>query len=463
MKKILAFVMILVMLQPVTAFANSAPTHWRGSDANGIIIGEDNCPIVVEKEVLTFDIWNMPTQYHGETGIFGGDKFTAEYTLHNPTDMDITATVLFPFGKKGDYYSVDFMTNREFINNYYSVKIDGREIEKEKRYTFYPYNYEEFDILWHSGRISDGYRGDEFFNPGQKVTKYVVDCDQTGEDKILKLEWENKNDGTLLYTTHYNSGKFYDNSLTLTYHFDGDFIYYIVGTGPNRPQIGVFEENEERVYEGSGESVERLTESVEMTLEDFLTDNEYIKESFEKLDIMQADKENILADMFAYSRRGNEDRAFADHMNYYSIPEELMCWYRYEITIPAGGTVVNTVTAPLFPDVQTNREPDIYIYNYLLSPATKWRDFGNLEIVVNTPYYITESNVENFEKTETGYKSTFDTLPDGELSFTICEAEKPKVEKNYKYLIMFLPILAIPVGVAAVLIAVIIFVFKKKK
>ena len=81
----------------------------------------------------------------------------------------------------------------------------------------------------------------------------------------------------------------------------------------------------------------------------------------------------------------------------------------------------------MYPDANVRYEPPIYTYNYLLSPAKTWADFGNLDIIVNTPYYMTESGGDfSFEKTETGYQTSLDGLPEGELTFTLSEAAKPK-------------------------------------
>ncbi|MBQ3031820.1 MAG: hypothetical protein IJD29_04940, partial [Anaerotignum sp.] len=53
--------------------------------------------------------------------------------------------------------------------------------------------------------------------------------------------------------------------------------------------------------------------------------------------------------------------------------------------------------------------------------------FGKLDIVVNTPYYLTESGGDfSFEKTETWYQASLDGLPEGELEFTLSESAKPK-------------------------------------
>ena len=89
----------------------------------------------------------------------------------------------------------------------------------------------------------------------------------------------------------------------------------------------------------------------------------------------------------------------------------------------------NTVTAPLYPAIDAGYTPSIYTYTYLLSPAKTWAQFGELKIVVNTQYYMTESNQGSFSETKKGYELTLSGLPEKELIFTLSESEHPRPPK----------------------------------
>lgn len=101
----------------------------------------------------------------------------------------------------------------------------------------------------------------------------------------------------------------------------------------------------------------------------------------------------------------------------------LMQWYEYEITVGPGEHLVNTVTAPLYPDVDTGDDPSLYRYTYLLSPARTWKSFGTLEIEIRTPYRMQESSLEGFVPWKdgewTGYRLECSGLPEGELIFAL--------------------------------------------
>lgn len=87
------------------AYANSAQRHWSGTDVTGAVVTGEDCPIVVERELLTFDVQEFPEQYYPDTDSFLAytGKVTAEYTFRNPADYTVTATLVFPFGNPPHY------------------------------------------------------------------------------------------------------------------------------------------------------------------------------------------------------------------------------------------------------------------------------------------------------------------------------------------------------------------------
>ena len=142
----------------------------------------------------------------------------------------------------------------------------------------------------------------------------------------------------------------------------------------------------------------------------------------------------------------------------------LMRWYEYTLTLEPGQTLTNTVTAPLYPAIDAGYTPSIYTYSYLLSPAKTWAQFGELKIVVNTPYYMTENNQSSFSGTEKGYELTMPGLPEKELTFTLSEAEHPRPPKLS---IPFNPVFLLAGFVGFVLIGgvviAVLLILKRKK
>ena len=72
-KKITAGVLLILLLAGVCiqpAYANSAQRHWHGTDGTGAVVTGEDCPIVVDKELLTFDVQEFPEQYYPDTDSF---------------------------------------------------------------------------------------------------------------------------------------------------------------------------------------------------------------------------------------------------------------------------------------------------------------------------------------------------------------------------------------------------------
>ena len=121
-------------------------------------------------------------------------------------------------------------------------------------------------------------------------------------------------------------------------------------------------------------------------------------------------------------------------------------------------TIVNTVTAPIYPSIKGDYEPAIFEYTYLLSPANTWKEFGNLDIVINTPYYLIKNSIEGFEYKNPGYELHLTGLPEEELVFTLCSEKKAiSTRRNNQD-----PILFVMIGIL-IIIGIIVWIFKDIK
>lgn len=132
------------------------------------------------------------------------------------------------------------------------------------------------------------------------------------------------------------------------------------------------------------------------------------------------------------------------------LRDYLMRWYEYEIHLEPGERIVNTVTAPIYPSINEHYDPPVYSYTYLLSPAQTWAEFGTLDIVVNTPFCMTQSNLDGFQQNETGYACHLDGLPEGELTFDLCAEPMPAWASNggdrYQWGLLVLMFAALLIG-----------------
>ena len=447
-KALVAAITLLIML-PFTvtpSSANSAQKHWRGSDATGAVIVDGDSPIVVEHENLVFDISEFPSPhyYDEEQFLTYSGRVSAEYTFFNPSDMTVTATLAFPFGRLPDYgYSFD-----EADITAHAVEINGEVVDTELRYTLM--NSSQFDLENDLPRLSDDYLSNENFSPETTVTLYMWQINDYKADKdhravCIATDVGKENNGSYYYLA--------DQSLAHT-QGDGDFrigdwanskneIYlYVIGEPLTAlPTWTFYKDGGVKDGEEISGNVNFLGEE-KMTLLDLAMQNYDEEEGISPLDWYNA----FYCDHNASSQKYGDYPILMLDAYESGFSRQLMRWYQYDITLEPGERITNKVTAPMYSDIDMSYEPTIYSYTYLLSPATTWKSFGSLDITINTPYYLTDSSLEGFTKTENGYELHLAGLPEGELDFTLSTSENPKQDKGTGGLIMLILFVLLPIS-----------------
>ena len=466
-RKVITGIFTVLMLSTVfiqSTHANSAQRHWSGTDSTGALVKDKNCPLVVDKELLTFDVREFPKNYYNSTEEFLAytGKVTAEYTFRNPADYTVTATLVFPFGNLPHYgeYIYDSPTDKHIAvsdTEKYGVKVNGKLIKTTVRHTLKnigtPFSLDE-DMP----KLTDGYISDGFFRPdlpvwvqqysvegigaeNQAATAAFVLREDSSKTRVL---WEEKSGIATLKDGIRMSG------WTKT----GDTLtVYIFGEPPKDGIAWSLYENGACKKKIDGTITLKCSE--QMTFWDFVF-REYDNNS----GISESDWYNA---QVAFLNDGSKDWMYGGIYTEKSS-FSLMRWYEYTLTLEPGQTLTNTVTAPLYPAIDAGYTPSIYTYSYLLSPAKTWAQFGELKIVVNTPYYMTENNQSSFSGTEKGYELTMLGLPEKELTFTLSEAEHPRPPKLS---IPFNPVFLLAGFVGFVLIGgvviAVLLILKRKK
>lgn len=463
MKKMFSILLsTLLVLTPMVAFANSAQTHFRGITPTDVMVtGAEyplvvhHSPIVVEHETLTFDLQEFPLEHYAEEADYlaYGGKVTAEYTFHNPADYDVRAKLAFPFGQTPDYgYSFNPDTDQRVYApdaEKYDVLVDGKPIESTVRHTLF-YRGEEFELKDDLPKLIDGYMEDEFWKFDLPVTKYtwkISGIDEEFDAARLGFWWDGDASERKIMLMEQAGGSTAEDKLAVTRWVDnGDEIEVYVFGKPLEEEPEWFSEN--------GSEDTPFVYTLNFLGEETGTYEDYVFSEWEdNSTVLRHDWYNAVTQNL---KNCEWEHGILNRLEYAGrFPDDdLLRWYEYEIFIPAGGTITNTVTAPIYPDMNVRYEPPVYTYSYLLSPAKTWAEFGTLDIVVNTPYYMTESSSRfSFEKTETGYQASYDGLPDGELEFTLSADAYPKEINNLSDVVRMASLvcasLAIVFGIAA--------------
>lgn len=423
------FVMVMTVLLTVSCtgnvWANSAQSRWRGTDVSGAVVTEEECPLMVERERLTFDLTEFPENgydtvddYLAYTG-----NVSAQYTIYNPADYTVEARLVFPFGNVPDYGFIyeDGESVYNMDTEKYDVTVNGRPVEKKLRHTFSS-DISEFELGEELEKLSSGSEEDGFYSPDLPVTKYTyrisgIDTETYSAASAGFLVPDNR-ERTKVYLEQGSGFQLKEDEAELSVWAENgaQIELYVIGEPlEEMPEWYVCEDG------GMGKRIDgevRLTKTEKMTFRDLA-----LMSYDEGSSVMETDWYHAVIDLF---ERSELDCGVIGNEFWYEdldLSGSLMRWYEYEIVLAPGERIVNEVTAPIYPSIDGESDPAVYGYTYLLSPARTWKEFKDLEVTVNTPYYLTESSLEGFEKTEEGYSLVLDGLPQGELSFTLCEEE----------------------------------------
>ncbi|MBR3767644.1 MAG: hypothetical protein IKL10_05335 [Clostridia bacterium] len=461
---------LLISLFPVGAAANSAQTHWKGTDSAGVVVTDGDCPIIVKNEVLTFNIENFPKTYYRSEEDFNSysSSVTAQYTFYNPSEYTVTARLLFPFGERpmyayqyydenaGEYISVDDTAK-------YEITLNGEPLEKTLRYTLDrgAFNIDE-DVI----KIKDGYTDDSFYYPEMPVKCYTFEVSGIDEEEYHAAtaafdlgEFDGKTKYLLLEQSGRHTQKdgdarisaWVDNKTTLTLFVIGD-------TTAGYPEWTLYKN-------GGVEDKEKIDGTVTLIEEKDLTFSDFVFTHYDENSmISKFDWYNALVEQFNYSE--DNSGVIFDIGTNLNINGSLLRWYEYEITLEPNEEAVNCVSAPLYPEIDAGYDPAVFDYIYLLSPAKTWKNFGTLDIKINTPFYLINSGNFEFTKTDGRYSLSLERLPEEELSFRLSSGEDP--QRPPKKITDFLPIeiiimLSVTAGIILVLILVIVLIRKYKK
>lgn len=447
----------------VTARANSAQTHFSGVNAAGaVLVGES--PVVVENELLTLDVQDFPQVYAPEEFADYGGKVTAQYTFYNPSDYTVTSRLLFPFGKMPSYYPYydygdDGLPLAPDFSGY-TVTADGAEVQTRVRHSL-SFEYAEFDLERDLGYLSDGFVEDEFYRPDMTVTEYSFTAElPIDEDYSMAcgvFEVAKGSDNAVIFDS--SIGRTTERGFLVgTWLTPGETVTVCVAGEAFEPQWKVYE-NGSLKKETYGNM--RLKYANTMTLEEYILQSYDESRGASKTDFYNA----AVAYFNATSHYDGCRIALPAGRDLY---KNMMRWYEYEQTFEPEGRIVNTVTAPIYPDIDAGWSPTVYKYTYLLSPAKTWKGFGGLKIVVNTPYYMVSETPSGFTKTEGGFELNLDGLPDGELEFTLSTEPNPVPPApfiNWPLTIGLIAagVIVLLLVVAGITLAIVLGVLSKKK
>lgn len=381
--------------------ANSAIRYYEGRDSAGVLITTENSPITVEREDLTFDI---QFDEHYLNGLQIG-SVSAKYTFKNPSELTAKVNVLFPIE-----YLDRILYDPSSIDKF-GVKVDDQTVERKLRFS-YMLQDTSFSVASEFVKLQDEMIEDDFYTRDKVVHKYVYTC--TASDGYCRMYLGGLDSRSVVCGLWYSSYRQnLDGTQFVTFLMgnSNEYTFYAIGDEIDFAERVEFFSDYDCKNKVSG-SLRKIEEST-TTFEEFAL--KYYEESYgvSKVDWYNAAYWSL--------KSGSSRVAVVNHLN---VKRDLLCWFEYDMTFAPNQTIVNEVVAPMYPDIDEEHSPSVYVFNYLVSPVSTWNSFKDLNVKINTNYYLIDAN-EDFEAVDGGYRWHSDTLPDDELSFSLCASQNP--------------------------------------
>ncbi len=437
-KKLIVFSLLLLLsFCSFKISANSAQQYFYGQDQTGIF-SLDESPIVVTQEDLIFNLYDVTYPPHDSNNVI------AKYYFYNPENYSVHSRLVFPMalGQSYDYYLEDFEN--------FSITVNGEEVNKKIRYTDYFFT-NDFIIDNELKKLSDDYINDDFYSQELKIYSYDIlenNGNSIANDLYCQIVTSPKDNQKLMSDSHtYISGED-DNNLYINIHFywnNVKRIYYLGEEEPDlKDKLHFYDYKYEEELVNKNYIIEK---NEEISFIDFVLS--YYESQKERIaNISEVDYYNIIIDKM----NKTNSYCLGSTTDIFNISyTELLIWYDYEVDFAPKQTVINEVKAPIFPTVNMRMKPNTYEITYLLTPASTWKDFSNLNIYVNTNYYIISNSLTGFEKTSDGYVASYENLPQEELIFTISESANPKETNKGGFALMLMGIFGV-LGIAIIFV-----------
>lgn len=433
------------------AFANSAPVDWSGRTAVGALAETADCPLTVEREDLVFELAEFPQQNRKQDPRDYGGRVTATYRFHNPTNETVTATLAFPFGNTPYYFSFDAANDAELVNAACGVTVNGESVPKTVRYTYS--ESPDFDASADLPRIRGDVSAAAELTAETPVTLtyYAVsDLPENTDYWILaKTACPALQTGAYLFLLDENGICCSDTRFAGTdasaYTENGETLVFL-GINAEPPEATFTFDN---AYTGEplGQGRAALTGRETCTLEDYIAARRPVDSPVSETDWLHAALEML------NGRLSDEEPFDQLDLGFSALKFDLMRWYEYTLTLSPGDTLENAVTAPMYPTADRSQVPTVWSYTYYLSPAAMWADFGELAVEIRTPHTLRACSFANAEQISGGYRLRFDTLPAGELTFSLSRTGQPLTARDVLFFVGLLLVLTAPVFAVVLLLA----------
>ena len=174
MKKIRFFTLLICLVILLCSCSEGSSVErkkWEGDKVRGTALVDEECPVLLERETVTFDLPEFP--YLGrdsaEKYLSYPGRVTTEYHFYNPTDEALTVMLAFPLGVNPAYAAIEGEDAVSDLHKY-RITLNGKEVTPELRHSTHEWykTWTRLDVTYSS--IMDEFASYHFYYPEAPVT-----------------------------------------------------------------------------------------------------------------------------------------------------------------------------------------------------------------------------------------------------------------------------------------------------
>lgn len=451
MKKLICLALCAIIPGCIPVYANSAPSYWKGHPYSDVLAVQEDSPIIVEREHLTFDFTNAQAGGYGSPR----GRVLAEYRMTNPTNDTLSVQMAFPFAANlSNFFADEITVKADGTATSYEIYIDPRRLDASADDLTGSYQYEFGSI----GTISSRELKLPGFDLDSGIKRYRFAASAAEEDHLnLEISYMAQPDRTLLICDGFNGYSYSEET--------GNRLHSRIRES-TECEILVLGEDMELSWEvvtDEGEKAGKDRYELEV-FTDFTDPKAYLLTALREN--IYGDAGTVISDVqllnsclhVVLEENRSAGCAMIDDV-VSAVSSDRIFTMVYQVEFPPG-TSKNVSVGYLTEGTMDRRETvsPKYTYTYLLSPAKNWADFGSLTVEIITPEeapYIIESSLSLERNGENRYSARLEGLPDSELTFTLYEKETVTlIDKTERILsragylfFFFLPVLIIVLAV----------------
>lgn len=411
----------------MVVYGNSGPVTWASYPGMSMMTVDEETPITVLKEDLTFDFSQAGVNDFPLEG-----QVKAKYQMKNTTDEGTMSQMVFPFirtvGEKDQETEILVDGTVITYDVFYGGFVESSSVDE-------PF-HEKVELQEMLRSVNPDKYEPTNYSYDDMGTLYRISIEASGEEALsVRANFTPRSKDSRIFTKG-NNGYDFDsetNRIGLSTWVEGSHTIMEIFSLDEDLDVEI------KGYEDGSTDAKETTkftsnmEVIKMNLMDYY--GEFLQNDESMVDSLFAlEDENVYHEALDLALENQELITIEYIESYVMAPRYVLL--SYEVPFEALEEKTVEVRYNTLGDMDRRKTVvPTYTFHYFLHPAQYWKDFKDLTLhIIPSPIYsyVIESNLELINQSDGSYVGTFESLPKEDLSFTLFEQEEITLVENMK-------------------------------